>query len=57
VAAQTYASSLPVRVGILASGTGIAADQPGSFELFGVAVYARALTDDEIVAVARLLGA
>lgn len=57
VAAQTYASSLPVRIGILASGTGIAADQPGSFELFGVAVYARALTDDEIVAVARLLGA
>ena len=57
VASQSYASSLPARVGILASGTGIAADQPGSFELFGIAIYARALSDDEIVAVARLLGA
>jgi Tfp pilus assembly protein PilE len=56
VASSVFQSSYPLRVGLLASGSGIAADQPGSFEFFGLAVYQRALSDDEIIAVGRLLG-
>jgi Tfp pilus assembly protein PilE len=56
LSASAFQSSYPLRVGLLASGSGVAQDQPGSFEFFGLAVYQRALSDDEIIAVGRLLG-
>lgn len=56
MSSSVFQSSFPLRVGLLASGSGVAADQPGSFEFFGLAVYQRALSDDEILAVGRLLG-
>lgn len=56
-AANVYQSTYPLRVGLLGSGSGVAGDQPGSFEFFGIAVYSRALSDAEIVSVARMLGA
>lgn len=45
-------NALPVRIGVVANGV----SEPSSFELFGIAVYERALTAQEIAAVATRLG-